>query len=127
MNPTSRSWRRWITAGGCDLAEDKYTQSGGQLISTNRFVAQQTVQIVCPSAGHDRFGLRSRQTGQFCFSIVATSLRFLTESVGNHQLCLFHENSRIQGFIVLVRTIGPAPTQLSSPGRGCPYIPDCRW
>jgi hypothetical protein len=40
-------------------------QSAGHLISIKRLVAQHTVQIVWPRAGHARFGFRSRQTGHF--------------------------------------------------------------
>ena len=44
--------RRMLARGG------RCTQSAGQLISISRLVPQQTVQMVCPSAGHARRALR---------------------------------------------------------------------
>ncbi len=53
-----------MTAAGCARAADRYPQSGVQAISTCRFVAQQTAQMSCPSAGHARLALRVPQSGQ---------------------------------------------------------------
>ena len=61
---TSCSCCRRVTAAGCCRDEARYPQSDGHRISTSRFVAQQTAQIVCPSAGHWRLAGRELQRGQ---------------------------------------------------------------
>ena len=61
-------------------------QSVGQLISTCRFVAQQTVQMVAPSAGHERFGFRSLQDGHFCCPIGQDGARPLQKSPAPHRI-----------------------------------------
>jgi len=61
---TSRSCWRLTWAAGCSRAEERWGQSSGQSISTRRFVAQHTLQIVWPSAGQVRRALRCPQSGQ---------------------------------------------------------------
>ena len=46
------------TAAGCSRDAARWGQSDGQSISTSRFVAQQTVQMVRLSAGQLRFSFR---------------------------------------------------------------------
>ena len=46
----------------------------GQAISTSRLVPQQTAQMVCLSAGHERLPFRAEQSGQ----VWADMLRFLS-------------------------------------------------
>jgi hypothetical protein len=48
-----------VVAGGWDLAEARYGQSAGHLMSTSRFVPQQTGQISRPIAGQDRLAGRA--------------------------------------------------------------------
>ena len=66
-NSMSRSCCRCTTAGGWTRAVARYGQSGGQAISVNRLVPQQTVQMSRCTPGQARFAFRDEHSGHVDF------------------------------------------------------------